>query len=650
MPQCLALFVLLFPLQEPRPDQDLPVAALPAESLPVEVLSGEGVWVDPALLVALNGSRTTPVVVWFDRQLLGDGAAYARRSEEWSDWQRSALRTAAIATLKQLSLDSWSQAEPALVRMSEEGQLKQLGRLWIVNGFHARISIDALEGLKLVPGVKKVFLGRRGPRGNAANRPAYPDPAAARPAPDPAQPASADSAQGPSPEVRHPWYSHQLMAVRAWEEFGYRGEGVLNIVHDFNFQYTPGMAANLYANPGEVAGNGKDDDGNGLVDDVHGYDFTADSDRIFFGPGMHGFLCANVLCGQPSGGHDLEYGVAPASRWAGVIGPIELCVQWAAEQGADTYSMSFSIPGLGDGRSHWRKVLEHGSLCGIYFASGAGNFGQRGSRNFAPIPRQMRTPEDIPRVVFAATGVHRDLSETVFASKGPVVWQLEHYQEGQVQKPEVCAFNFNLPRFALDGGVEPGGSVSGNSLAGPMSCASIALLLSADPELLPAELTGILTATATDIGPPGVDFQTGHGLINVYRAMQEVLRRKAVAQGQDAGSWNGRRPGDQFDAATYQAWGRRLGGRAWVTIAGLGEAAQLAGLQVGDRLQTVNDQEIRSREDLHSVLASLRGQKGFRVGVGAQRNGAQIALELDIQDMEIQLKEQVAAASLPVFW
>src|SRR5438876_3931350 len=33
------------------------------------------------------------------------------------------------------------------------------------------------------------------------------------------------------------------------------------------------LAANLWVNPGEIAGNGVDDDGNGFVDDVNGWDF-----------------------------------------------------------------------------------------------------------------------------------------------------------------------------------------------------------------------------------------------------------------------------------------------------------------------------------------------------------------------------------------
>ena len=48
-------------------------------------------------------------------------------------------------------------------------------------------------------------------------------------------------------------------------------------VIDTGIDYThPDLAANIWTNPGEIAGNGVDDDGNGFVDDVHGYDFAND--------------------------------------------------------------------------------------------------------------------------------------------------------------------------------------------------------------------------------------------------------------------------------------------------------------------------------------------------------------------------------------
>ena len=40
----------------------------------------------------------------------------------------------------------------------------------------------------------------------------------------------------------------------------------------------PDLAANIWTNPREVAGNNRDDDGNGYVDDVHGWDFIGGRD------------------------------------------------------------------------------------------------------------------------------------------------------------------------------------------------------------------------------------------------------------------------------------------------------------------------------------------------------------------------------------
>lgn len=47
--------------------------------------------------------------------------------------------------------------------------------------------------------------------------------------------------------------------------------GVIDTGVDYNH---PDLAANIWTNPGEIPGNGHDDDGNGFVDDVHGYDFV----------------------------------------------------------------------------------------------------------------------------------------------------------------------------------------------------------------------------------------------------------------------------------------------------------------------------------------------------------------------------------------
>ena len=83
---------------------------------------------------------------------------------------------------------------------------------------------------------------------------------------------------------------------------------------DFNH---PDLANAIWTNPGEIPGNGKDDDGNGYIDDVHGYDFTEeDKSHLGFNPKEpmdttgHGTHVAGIIYSNPNGGGDMGAGVA----------------------------------------------------------------------------------------------------------------------------------------------------------------------------------------------------------------------------------------------------------------------------------------------------------------------------------------------------
>jgi subtilisin family serine protease len=53
---------------------------------------------------------------------------------------------------------------------------------------------------------------------------------------------------------------------------------------DEGYMYThEDLAPNAGTNPGEIAGNGVDDDGNGYVDDVYGWDFAGNNNTVFDG-------------------------------------------------------------------------------------------------------------------------------------------------------------------------------------------------------------------------------------------------------------------------------------------------------------------------------------------------------------------------------
>ena len=575
--------------------------------LPTERLAGE-VWVHSSF----ENARQPRVraVVWFDEQFLGDGGAYRRRAKEFKDARRTELRTAVVKTLKALSDKSYVAAKAEIDKLVADEKISNVRKHWVVNGFSCTMPPSSLDALKAVKGVSKIFATRAGRVfGRGGEAPSFP----------PVERGKFDAGR-----YKHPWYVRYLMADKVWTDLGVTGRGTLNIVHDFNFVYSDNVSYNLYRRDGETPGNDKDDDGNGLVDDYHGFNFDRNNGVLTTAPvpanaanprGMHGYSCAAIICGAGVDGKPYEFGIAPQARWAGVIasGQLEAAIEWAIEQKADTYSMSFSIPGLGDYRSHWRKVMEHGSFCGVYFVSGAGNFAQN-----QPVPVQMRTPEDIPDVVFAAAGVQRNFSRTPFSSKGPVKWETEHYKDGEVQKPEVCAFNMGLPFLLRDGSVRATG-LNGNSFAGPMFCGSIALMLSADPDLLPWDLKEIITSTATDVAADGVDDETGHGLINCYRAVKEVLRRKAIRDKQDPKPFEGREDGDVLDIASLQ---KKLSVTKFIVgaVQPNGQADKL-GLKAGDVFVSYNGEKVTNTQQMQAAKRKAQQAKLDTVVVVYKRDG-----------------------------
>ncbi|MEO5569176.1 MAG: S8 family serine peptidase, partial [Gemmatimonadaceae bacterium] len=63
------------------------------------------------------------------------------------------------------------------------------------------------------------------------------------------------------------------------------------------------LAANAGKNPGEIAGNGVDDDGNGYVDDVYGWDFAGGDNSVFDGTtDDHGTHVAGTIGGVGGNG------------------------------------------------------------------------------------------------------------------------------------------------------------------------------------------------------------------------------------------------------------------------------------------------------------------------------------------------------------
>ena len=75
----------------------------------------------------------------------------------------------------------------------------------------------------------------------------------------------------------------------------------------------PSLIHALAKNPGEEL-NGLDDDGNGLIDDLFGYNFVENTEIFLIDQKPHhGSSCAGIIAGRPSSA-GLQTAIAPHSE------------------------------------------------------------------------------------------------------------------------------------------------------------------------------------------------------------------------------------------------------------------------------------------------------------------------------------------------
>jgi len=77
------------------------------------------------------------------------------------------------------------------------------------------------------------------------------------------------------------WGLKRIQAPAAWSVAKGSPEVMAAIIDSGADLMHPELKPNLWINPGEIAGNKVDDDGNGLVDDINGWDFATDDNQPY---------------------------------------------------------------------------------------------------------------------------------------------------------------------------------------------------------------------------------------------------------------------------------------------------------------------------------------------------------------------------------
>jgi len=167
-------------------------------------------------------------------------------------------------------------------------------------------------------------------------------------------------------------------APEAWDQFTGSTSVIVGVI-DTGVDYNhPDLAANIWTNPGEIAGNGIDDDNNGYIDDIHGWDFV-NGDNDPMDDNGHGSHCSGTIGGVGDNG----LGVAGVN-WHVKIMALKFlsaggsgssadaisCVEYATMMGVDLTSNSW---GGGGFSTPLEVAIQDAYAAGVLFVAAAGN-------------------------------------------------------------------------------------------------------------------------------------------------------------------------------------------------------------------------------------------------------------------------------------
>ncbi|MDY0297780.1 MAG: C25 family cysteine peptidase [Acidobacteriota bacterium] len=223
-------------------------------------------------------------------------------------------------------------------------------------------------------------------------------------------------------------------APEAWD-ISTGSSSVIVAVIDSGIDYNhPDLIPNLWKNPGEIAENGIDDDGNGYVDDIYGID-PAGADGSGSNPDVdpmdgigHGTHCSGTISGRVNNG----LGVAGVN-WNAKIMALKFfgdldgggwdadaieCMQYAIYQkvhGQNVVAINASwgsVPGGTHDSGPLRDAIEVVTNVGIVFCAAAGNGGSDGigDNNDQRNGRNHHYPSDytLPGIISVAATDHAD--------------------------------------------------------------------------------------------------------------------------------------------------------------------------------------------------------------------------------------------------
>ncbi len=334
------------------------------------------------------------------------------------------------------------------------------------------------------------------------------------------------------PMIADQWYLDNINAYSAWDT-SVGSKDVIVAIMDTGIDLDhPDLVDNIWINKGEIPGDGIDNDGNGYVDDVNGYDFiNSDHDPR---PDIHSSFDeeaishATVIAGIIGAKSDNSKGMA-GINWDVQLMSLRIldnmgvgdsfaankAIEYAVDNGADIVNVSFT------GFAHdpvFREALKKAYEAGVLVVAAVGNSEDGGidvdEDKIYPACYGENAEHDW---ILGVASSDQENNKSAFSNYGLQCTDIsapgENIFSTVYQDDQWLDFKDD---YYLNGW-------SGTSMAVPMVAGAAALLKGAYPTLTPAEIKAILQISVSPLISSGASKgKVGSGLLNIAKAIQSA--------------------------------------------------------------------------------------------------------------------------------
>jgi subtilisin family serine protease len=281
----------------------------------------------------------------------------------------------------------------------------------------------------------------------------------------------------------------------------------------------PALEGSLWTNAGEVAGDGIDNDGNGVVDDVHGFNAGLGTGDLSAGKSLdHGTHVAGVVVAQPdergrgggvAAGQALVMGVGGMYDGCDLLTNFERAVDYVVDmkkRGANVRVVNASFGGAypdPTAQARWKAAAQKLDAADILFCVATDNGSGTNLNGRPDLPGNLGLPNQV-------TVASMDRANDKLAS-------FSSYGDQVIQ---IAAVGDNVVSTAPGGGRQ---RMSGTSMAAPAVAGAAALAFGVNPSLSAAQVRDLILQTARKDPDLAGKVSTG-GKLDVS-ALLEAARR-----------------------------------------------------------------------------------------------------------------------------